>query len=194
VAVQYPDTWVEVANLAIARIGKQPIASLTEGSTTSGYCNTYLGEVVAAVSALTDWNALKKRAALARLVDVPAYGFSYMYQLPNDFVRPVEVQADTDAEYSIEGTAVLTDAEEVYVTYIANPLEPSSVPQYLIRLITASLAVRLTTPLVSSEAIVQRLASEYNDAVVVARREDAARNRDVTMSQIRGYDWYEDNR
>lgn len=193
-AVEYPDTWVEMANQAIARIGKQPISSLTEGSTTSGYCNTYLGEVVDQVCSLHDWNGLKKRVQLARLSDVPAYGYGYYYQLPTGFVRPVEVLTEGDAEYSIEIDKVATDSESVYLTYIARPTDPALLPSYLFRLMTAGLALRITTPLVSSEAIVQRLASEYNDAVVTARRHDSARNMDSTMEQIRGYDWYEDER
>jgi len=193
-AIQYPDTWVEISNLAIARIGKQPITSLTEGSVTSGYCVAYLGEVISSVSALLDWNALKKRVALARLAEAPVYGFAYMYQLPGDFVRPVSVDLEGGPEYAIEQDKVLTDAESVGLVYVALPAEPSILPGYLIKLIAAALAVRLTTPLISSEAIVQRLAAEYNDAVVLARREDAKRNYDPGIAGIRGYDWYEDMR
>ena len=197
-AIEYPNTWVELCNLAIARLGKPPISSLTEGTPAAGYCNTYLGEIIEKICDQSDWNGLAKRVALARLSTAPSFGFDYQYQLPSDYVRPIKIYLDADEpdmqDYTIEGDVLLTDAEEVSLVYVALPADPAKIPSYLKLLLVAALAVRLTTPLISSEAIIQRMASDYNDAVVLARRSDARRNREMTPRLEYGHDFSEELR
>jgi len=179
--------WVTICNRALSRIGTQLISSLTDGSTPAIYCNNLLPEVVQSVYGQYDWRSAKKRLQLSALEDVPLYGFSYAYQLPNDFMRLVSV--DSENEYQIEGTTLLSSDEDMYITYIGYPVEADKVPGYIAHAMVTYLAFLLSTPLTSNEGLTQRLLAEYQMALEQAKVADNAGRYETPLPG-----WYEDVR
>ena len=191
--VAYPSSWTEVCNLALGRLGTRQIISLLEGTPAANYCNQFLGEAIHEVLGEYDWRRMRKRAALARLAAVPAFGYAYTYALPSDFIRPVEVATGAD-HYSIEEAGLLTDAETVYLTYVYAPQEPTNVPPYLRRAFAIRLAFLLTTPLASDEALAARIAAEDKGAFGAALAADGKQS-DVEIIDVeRGYVFYDELR
>jgi len=179
--------WVTLANRALARIGTQQISSLTDGSTPALYCNNLLPEVVQSVYGQFDWRSARKRLELSALVDSPLYGFAYAYQLPVDFMRLVET--DNAEPFTIEGETILSDEEDMSITYIGYPIEADKIPGTIAHLIATYLAFLLSTPLTSNESMAQRLLSEYQLALEQAKRDDGA---GYYQEPLQG--WYEDDR
>jgi len=164
--------WVSIANRALARIGTQSISSLDEGSTASLYCSKLLPEAVQSVYGQYDWRSARKRIQLAPLETDPIYEWDYAFQLPSDFARLISV--DTENEYSLEGQTILSNDEDLYITYIAYPIEATFIPGYISHLLVTFLAFLLSTPMSSNESMAQRLLGEYQIALERAKIDDNA--------------------
>lgn len=62
------------------------------------------------------WKFATSRLQLSKLVDKPLYEFSNQFELPSDFLRLVGYK--DHMRYSINGSRLLTDNEEVFIEYI----------------------------------------------------------------------------
>jgi len=171
--VGYANSWVEIANRALGRLGKGRIDVLTSGDELAQYVNTFLGEAIEAVLSARSWS-FASRVQLARSTSVPSHGFLYSYPLPTAIINIVSVDTG-ELEYTPEGGSILTDAEEVYLVYIEQPTDPGILPGYLKKAISTHLAFLLTTPLTSSDALAARIAQEAQMALDEAIRADARR-------------------
>lgn len=173
-AIEYGNSWVEIANRAIARLSKGRIDSLTSGGgEMAQYCNTFLGEAIEAILSARSWS-IATRVQLARSAETPAYGFLYSYPLPSETINLVHVDTD-GSPYKPEGSAILTNSEYVYAVYIQRPADPASLPGYLKRAIVTHLAFLLSSPLTSSQQLANRIAQEASLALEDAVRADARR-------------------
>lgn len=171
--IEYGNSWVEIANRALGRIGKGRIDSLITGDELAQYVNTFLGEAVESVLFARSWS-FAARVELARSASAPEYGYDYAYVMPSDIVNLVEVYTG-GAAYKPEGDLILTDAEEAFITYIPRPADPGALPGYVKRAISTRLAFLLTSPLTSSDALSARIAQEDALALEDAVRADARR-------------------
>jgi len=179
--------WVTIAQRALARIGNTTISSLDQGTPPANYAQTLLPEAVQSVYDQFDWKSSIKRVQLSQLTTVPLYEWDYAYQLPNDFARLIGTSSSN--AYSIENETLLSDDEELYITYIAYPLEATDIPGHLSHLLVTYLAFLLSTPLTSNESTTQRLLAEYNMAL-----EQAKRDANAGVYEEPGTDWYGDLR
>lgn len=156
--IPYGSSWLEICNRALGRIGVDRISSLDGGGDFATKCLTFLGEAIETVLTAHPWFSLRKRVELARLATDPAFGFSYQYQLPNDFLVPVEVWLDGDlydpasGAYVIEAPALLSSAETVYLLYVSRPTNDVTVlPGYIKTAIETQLAALIATSARSGE-------------------------------------------
>lgn len=192
-AVDYPTSWTEVCNLALGRLGAKQITTLLEGTPNANYCSQFLGQAIEQVLGEHDWIGATKRQSLNRLGDTPAFGYAYIYALPADFIRSVEVIAGL-SPYRIEEPGLLTDADEVQLVYIARPELAPAVPQYLRRAFTVRLAFLLTTPLTSSEELAARVMAEDTQSLQRAVEADGKNTSEQTLDSPRGYTYYDELR
>ncbi|HOX32050.1 MAG TPA: hypothetical protein PLB91_06945 [Spirochaetales bacterium] len=174
-SIDYGTSWVALCNRALARLGKDRISSLSSGDETVNLCNVFLGEAIETVLSAYSWNAAKARVQLAMLATDPAYGYSNAFALPSDMVNIASVDAG-GADYRHEGSSILTDAAEVWITYIARPTDPKALPAYLKRAISAELAYLLSTPIATSETLAARIKAEAQAALEEAIAADARRS------------------
>ena len=183
----YGNSWTDICNKALARLGQTRITNLDDGQNGS-YCRLHLGEVIEDVFGDHDFNAAKTTVELARLDETPLTGYDYKYALPSDFIRPITF--DTGGEvYSLEGRTLLTNAEQVFLTYVARPSDPGLLPEYLKHAITMTLALILTTEIATGQEIVQKMAAEMASARAAAIARDARGNYDEPSP-----DWYDELR
>lgn len=100
---------VEICNLALLRLGTNPITSLTDdGTTASNACLLVYDSTKKSLLRRHFWNFSMQRAALAADVTTPAFEFSYQYTLPSDFLRLKEIEQQSSS-YSIESGKLLTN-------------------------------------------------------------------------------------
>lgn len=73
-----------IYNLALTRIGHEPMASTTEIGKAGDRCRLHYPVMRDAVLAAHPWNFAIRRADLAALVFTPAFEFDYAFALPTD--------------------------------------------------------------------------------------------------------------
>lgn len=78
---------VGIVNLSLSKLGVKRISSMSENSETAISANASWQYIVDEVLSSKDWFFAKLRVALAKNVTAPAYGYTYAYTLPADFLR-----------------------------------------------------------------------------------------------------------
>lgn len=173
-AISYGTSWIDICNRALGRLGKGSIADLISGGDLAKACNTFLGEAIETVLSARSWYGCRTRVQLARSATVPEYGFAYQYEIPADCVNLIELSIAPE-EYVPEGSYILTDASEVYATYIPRPVSPAGLPGPIKKCISTHLAVLLSTPLTSSDQLRAILMAEDQQARTEAYGADERR-------------------
>ncbi len=152
-------SWVQIANLALRRLGADRIASLTEDSENARAVNDVHETVRDAVLRLHPWNCALTRASLAADSTAPSWGYAFAYTLPTDpYCLRVWRLADSMLEYRVEGRKLLSDAgaplQILYIARIANPeLFDASLTVTLAAALAAEIAFRLTNSRTAEEAM-----------------------------------------
>jgi hypothetical protein len=78
----------QIVNLSLLRVGAKPITSLTDGSANAIKAALIYPYILKVVLQAKDWRFAKlKSPALTRHSISPAYGYTYAYLLPSDFLR-----------------------------------------------------------------------------------------------------------
>jgi hypothetical protein len=184
----YTSKWVEICNRSLALLGGGSIQALDEGSSLSNYCQTFLPDSIEDILGQYPWNCSRERVQLAQDLTAPAYGFDHAYRLPVDYINLVHVECD-DEPYQIEFPYILTDADEVFITYIKRPTDPNNLTAAIRKAISAALARFLVIPLSSNENIAARIESTYMSAVDRAKADDLQGAEETV-----GEDWYDEAR
>lgn len=112
---------VEICNRALTKLGANRITSLSESNKQARALSACWDTVRKAELSRRYWNFALARTSVASLGTSPAWGFSHQYQLPNDYLKLVQVndiyvapgmvdyrQSD-DSAWTVEGQAILCD-------------------------------------------------------------------------------------
>jgi hypothetical protein len=183
-------TKIEICNHALLKIGADVIASLdvnqntTEATIQSArLCNLLFDQAYEEVLRTYQWNSATKRIQLQRLVETPAFRFDYAYQLPNDFIRAINIYSskegyDDGAEYSIEGRTVLTNYDTVFLLYISKVGDVTQLDPFVTRCVIQNLSIKLSVPMQLDQTMQNNLIEEYKTIVLPeARSVDTLENK-----------------
>ena len=183
-SVDYTASWTQICNRALGRLGSDTITDLSEGTKNAEYCGRFLPEAIEYVLGQWDFKFARRRQRLAMNAEQPAFGWKYQFNYPMDCIRLVKVLdgAVENVPYQAENGKILTDADEIYLVYIARPDDPNHLPQSVRKAISTHLAYLLTTPLTSNEQLIALIAAESQAAVELAKKEDAQMNFDPWAS------------
>lgn len=151
-------TKLSVFNEALRILGQPPLASPDANNEHGRQLRDAWEGAVLWCYEQANWNHTIVRVTLSRLADAPAWGYSYYYQLPTDFVRVAEISEtgmvdDPLTAYEIENGKVATNAEQVYLKHVSSELltlTPGEWSQSFSDLVSAELAVRTAPKLAAS--------------------------------------------
>lgn len=168
---------VAICNAALAKVSNNRIASLTEGSTAGDLCNEMYERIRDRLLRRHIWNFNKKRVKLAQLSAVPVFGWTYAYQLPSDWVRNIAVFPDSAGlnqthGYEVEGRAILTDHENIWLVYGAKITDPNDFDDMFREALAYALAVELAVPLAKSATLRDRMNEAFQAYVMEAQTID----------------------
>ena len=164
---------VGICNLALTKIGEDQIISLTENSKAGRLCNLHYQPTRDAVLRSHIWNFAIKRVELALSTTTPSYDFAYQFALPSDYIRILETNLTTTAEWKIESGHLLADSDSVKVRYLARITNPNEFDALFIEAFSARLAAELTIPLADSPPLAKIMFDLYSSKVEEARTMDA---------------------
>jgi len=152
---------VDICNDALLKLGHSPIISLDNPQGEEGLAigkptkvtllNAFYPKVRDAVLRAYPWNCAIERQQLSRLVETPAFGFTYQFQLPQDpYCLRVLKLDDEEAVYKIEGRKLLCDNGTVKIKYISQVIDVALFDSLLSEAITARLSAELDYPITGS--------------------------------------------
>jgi hypothetical protein len=170
---------VQIVNMALAKIGDFYISSMTEGTKQANYAGIFWESARDTLLESYPWSFAMERVRLARLADVPAWGYDYKYQLPNDYLklRDISVTGDFDRsqtiDYKIEGRTIVTNETVVYIKYTKKVTDTSYYPPTFSRALAADLSLLLSEPLSAMSADkIQLVMQEREYAIGEAQGKD----------------------
>lgn len=139
----------DLCNLALGHLGEGQITSLDEDTLAARACALHYGVTRDEMLRSHRWNFATARIALSRLEAVPAFGWSYAFALPADFLRALEVNEEeagdvTSGEWIIEGRNLLTDWDEVALVYIRQIEDVTQFDALFVKAFALKLAVELS--------------------------------------------------
>ena len=156
---------VKICNLALARIGVNPITSLTDNTIEARTCNILYEEIAKEVMTEGVFTSTINRAVLNKTTNTPAFGFTYEFQLPTDpkSLRVLAIDEETtgDHDYRIEGDKLLANISTMEIEYVGYLTDSGSYDEQLKKVIVAKLAADLAYPLTGSAGISDRLYQRY---------------------------------
>lgn len=179
-----------VCNLALALLGEQRIKELSEDTKEGRLCSIHFEQTRREVIQRHHWRDARKRASLARLVDGPAFGWLYQFQLPGDLIKIIEVrlgiEMDTAApqrSWMIEGTKLLTNCESTAILYVSDAPTVEMRP-LLINAIATHLAAKMALSLTGDSRLQGALFQKAEEDTYEAWLQDAREHSSGENSMI----------
>lgn len=181
---------IEIINRAITKLGAARITSLTDDVKQARTMSALWDMVLDEELRRNNWNFAIKRVAIAALVSVPAFGFSYEYQLPSDYLKavmvgdyyagcatPESVVTGPTALYQIEGGKILTDyGSPLNLRYVARITDTTLWDALFIDAIACKLAFEACEEITQSNSKQQSIMMQYRTALMSAVQCDAVEN------------------
>lgn len=180
-------TQVQIVNQALTKLGAQRITAMTDPSNSAAVMLAIYDAKRDAELAANPWSFAIKRVQIPASSTAPAFGWSYSYPLPTDYLAMVEVgenfvfyETDTGALFGLESDpdtsriAVLTDqASPLSVRYIYKVTNPGLHPVLFNEALACRLAAEACEQLTQNLSKRQQAWDEYKQAVRLARRMNA---------------------
>lgn len=174
---------IDLCNKALDKLGQSPIVSLGDGNKAANLCTRNWPLIRDQVLRDHPWNFAVKRTQLSPLVDTPAWGFTYAFQLPAKCLRLIEVRDLSTDEYQVEGRQILANESVLYVRYIERVEDPNQYDTLFQDTVATRLAAELCEALTNSTSKKQVMMEEYDDSLLRAKRVDGQENPPVDFEE-----------
>jgi hypothetical protein len=161
---------VSICSNALIRLGDKPISSFEDGTDAANACANLYPDVLDALLRGHPWDCARKRVVLAPLSAVPAFDYAYQYQLPADYMRPIQIGARGCAlDYVIEGRQLLTDASSLPLVYVFRNTNEATWDGLLVDVMTAAMTSVLAYPITQSASMAQTMEAKFQLAFKQAK-------------------------
>ena len=170
-----------ISNLALAKLGERPIASIEDEGRVAVLCSTNLPIARDAVLEARPWTFAVARRSIAAAGDAPEWGPTKRFPLDPTILRVLEV-ADGDAyelsDWRLEGRYIVTDYEgPVKVRVVEQVEDPTLWTPGFVQAVAAYLAFLLAVPLTENRSLKADLWAEYQTLLKAAGAVDGVQGR-----------------
>ncbi len=167
---------VAIVNSALFSLGADRIQSITQNTTPAIVANEIYGLVRDEVQCSHPWNFTMRRATWAPNGDTPDHQYTYVYDLPSDYLTLWEV-VPHDIEYTIEQRQLLCDESELDVVYGARNEDESSWDNLFAEAMAWRLATKMAYKLTKSLPLMDYCDRKYKETLTQARWRDGVEGR-----------------
>ncbi|WP_313495445.1 hypothetical protein [Pseudoxanthomonas mexicana] len=173
-------TEVAICSNALLRLGGKPINSFDEadpqGSNVehvrlaSNLWRTVRRQVLRAAT----WNCAVKRVLLSPDAEAPAFGFSYQFLRPSDWLRTIVIGRDECERlvYRMEGQRFLSNESALPLVYVFDNANPATWDASLIGAMELSMAQAMCYAVTGSTSLKSELTQELAQVLAQARNVD----------------------
>ena len=176
-----------ICNIALTQLGELKVEDVdNDNNERARLCKLRFDDCLKIVLSSHPWTCVTKRVALVPLTDTPAFGFTYMFKLPDDFLRvlqvdnvqypyKIEVYNPTPgvADASTSAPVLLSDASSVSIRYIHLPNNYNILSVEVANLVGLRLATELAEPLTSKTDLKKSLDQRFMIELGMARSTDS---------------------
>lgn len=169
-------TVIEICNEALIGIGEDTIVALTDDNKPARLLTRLYERSRDQLLRAHPWNFATARVALAQNTGTPVYEYSLAYQLPQDCLRVLDIDASLDyiePDYAVEGDQLLCDYTAVSIKYIKRITDPNIMSADFRTLLSAFLSKKLAIPLTDSRTRYNDAKDNYDEELMRVRHTDA---------------------
>lgn len=152
----------EICNLALLKLGKNRIQNIdTDESQQATTLALVYDIALRELLGETTWDFAVFRQALNKTTETPLYKWAYKFQLPTypKFIRLVEV--NNNPEYELEGEYILTNENELMITYIGEISDASKFSVDFQKTFISLLAYKICFDLTNSNDLEDKFYKQY---------------------------------
>lgn len=161
---------VSICSNALLRLGDSPISAFTDPSKRATACANLYPEMRDAILRSHPWNCATKRIVLAPLTDAPAFDYLYQFQLPDDWLRTIQLgQLGCPLKYTIEGQRILANVNALQFVYIFRNVVEQSWDSTLVDVVTAAMTAVLAYPITQSASMQQAMQGQFMQTLKQAK-------------------------
>lgn len=178
---------VEIANSALTKLGAARITTLSDNSKSAREINAVFELRRNHLLRSHNWSFAMERTTLPALTDTPAWGYSYLYQLPTDCVRVVQVNdiwiipgladynSGPDSEpYKITGRRIETDfGAPLKLRYVKRVTDAGTFDDAFVEVLASDLAYQVCEALTQSNTKAEKARADLRQALLEAIRANA---------------------
>lgn len=178
---------LKIFNGALRLLGERPLSALTEEGASRRALDGAWDDAVAFVLEAGHWNFATRTVEIAADEDIePAFGYSYAFEKPSDFVRLTQLSADEMfsfplMRYEDEAGYWHGDVDKVYVRYVSNDdaygMNLGAWPVSFVKALEAYLAFECGLPINQNKGDRNDLFSLYEKRLKEAKSRDAMNER-----------------
>ena len=168
-----PTSKVDIANRALKKLGQPLITALppSENNKAAVAINNMFEPIRNNLLRMHPWNFAIKRATLAKLSSTPAWGWSYEYGLPGDFLCLIDVK--DNIKHAIESNKILTDEDgTIGIRYVYKVEDTSQFDPTFSEAFATKLALELVEDITNSNTKKQILMQQFEMHMADARSRD----------------------
>ena len=174
-----------IANLALSNLGEASIQSLSDNNARARACSSRIDDVITTILRMHVWNSALERKLLTNIGE-PIFGWNYIYQLPADYIKVVEVEPVS--KYIVEKKNILSNEKTLHLLYVATPTDINNLDPLLAEAIAMKLAWEIAETLTSKAGLKQEMMQKYIIALQEAR---SANSKDRTPERRERNSFYD---
>jgi len=168
-------TLTTIANEALMLIGEASVTAITSTTEINATrCSSLMEGCVKEVASEAAWRCLTKRDELTASKTGPEFDWDYSYPFPSDLIRLTKYNESDDVLYSpnfeVEGKNILTDDDEVRISYVAYTSDPTAYDPLFVQCLTIYLAMKLATVCRQDDTMANNLLMKYREKLSRARQ------------------------
>lgn len=162
---------VDICNLALTHIRSQPdVISINpaEGGVKAEQCALYFGKARRYVLRSHVWSFANTYRALALLDETPINGWTYVYAMPSDCLRPVHLFSPDSTEPQRFERGIIDDTQVIYcdietptLRYVKDVTDPNAFDSQFIMALSFYLASLLAMPITGDIGLADVMNNRY---------------------------------
>jgi hypothetical protein len=183
-----PASDTDIVNGALALLGVQPISAIGEDSVPGGLAQNTYETIRDELLASHPWGFATKRVQLAELTPPDeGTGYTRRLQVPDDYLRIVEVIDQQDDAWSVEGRELWTDIDgEIWVRYIRRVTAPGLFSMPFVDALEHQLAARWAETLTKSAELAKKVETKADMKLRTGRSFDGQEG-SVKIIEVHGW-------
>lgn len=180
-------TKVEICNLALTQLGADRITAIDEDAENARKLNAVYDPVLRALLRKYPWNWASKEATLATLAETPVNTeYTYIYQLPSDYIRMIKTDLDETDDYKILGRKIYCNESSLIIKYVYYCTDPNEYDASFVDVLAARLASELAFAISGDKQLAKMADDIYRDKLREAKTIDG---QEETPDELTANEW-----